>query len=196
MAINDINPFKQSASSKGFLNNTNRSVYDTNKEFVTSGIWEVNFTKIPAAIYFPGNDVISAQIRSVNTPNPMPAKILEWNHRDFIKYQPSSRVSRNGDVTLNFTDFEDGSIIAWINSWISLQSDPETNLGLRSEFLKCDLTLTRLNTSGNPINEIICKSGYVSNVKFNNEFTNQQDVIAEQGFTLRFEHITFNQLNI
>jgi hypothetical protein len=195
MAVDLPNPFKQSSSSKGFLNNVNRPTYNTNKEFLTTGIWDFDFTKLSEAIYFPGKEVIASQIKSIEPPNPLPAKIMEYNHRGFMMYQADSRVPRNGDVKLTFTDFEDGSIVAMINSWVSLQSDPETLLGLRKEFLKCNLTLTRLNTSGMPVNRIYCQSGLISSVTFKNDFSNTQELIAEQSFTLRFEYVTFEQLN-
>lgn len=195
MDVNDFNPFKKSAKDKGFLNSVNRSTYDNNREFLTTGLWDIKFTKIPAAVYFPGNETIASRILSVDAPNPMVAKLLEYNHRDFVKIQPSARVPRNGEVTLTFTDFEDQSIVAWINNWAYSQSDPETNMGYRSEYLKCDLILTRLNTSGNPVNEITCKSGYLKSPRFANDYSDKQDLLAKQSFTISFEYITFKLLN-
>lgn len=190
------NPFKQLVKDKGFLQVVNRSTYDTNREFVTSGLWDIEFTKVPDAVFFPGNEAISSRIRSVSPPDIIKSELMRWDHRGFRKYQPNSRIIRDGKVTLEFTDYEDQTITAFLNSWSVLQSDPQTNLGLRSEFTKCDLLLTRYNTSGNAINQIICKSGFLSASSFNNDYSNEQNLIASQKFTLEFEHCELKLLNV
>ena len=140
--------------------------------------------------------MISSRVRQVSgVPETLKTDLLKFNHRGFTKLQPNSRISRDGDVTLEFTDFEDSTIVAWMKSWSELQSDPETNLGLRAEFNKCDLILTRLNRSLNSVHEVICKSGFLKNTSFDNSMENDQSLISTQKMTIGFEHIKLNLLN-
>jgi hypothetical protein len=193
--MSDINIFKDQQKSKGFLNNVNRAEYESNLEFITDGLWDVEFTKIPDGIYYPGNELISARIKSITPPEPLKADVMSYDHRGYEIIQPKSRINRKGTVVLEFTDFEDGSIKAFLNSWSTRQSDPYTNLGLRKEYLKCNLLLTRFNSSGNAIEEINCNTGLPKSFRIANDYSSDQKILAVQSVTIDFEFCTFKQLN-
>jgi len=129
--------------------------YDTlsqeRKEFLRSDLWDFEWTKPCNAVYFPGNAFVKARTKSVNPSLNSSITQLTATIRNFNIYQSVYSGTTEGTISIEYQDFEDQSIMAWLDDWREKLGDRENRYTFRKEDTCAEAKLTMFNSSRKPI---------------------------------------------
>jgi hypothetical protein len=136
---------------------------EQNSEILNQYDWEFRFTRKPAAVYDPGDEVRYSRLKSVSG-------LPQLNHEPGVQEMPGGFISlqsgevNHNDVTLEltFVDYADSSIFYLFNDWYNKIQDPETKLGMPKEYVTCDAELYQLNSQRLPVYKWVLDTGYLT----------------------------------
>lgn len=135
----------------GYMNYVNHTTLkENNKEFILNTLWEVSFTQVPAAVYYPGDSIIFSRLTGFTPSIDSAITGVEAVIRGFTIMQKTSQKT-NGTLSMDFMDREDQAISVFIYDWGTKISDPDTKFSFRKEDTVAEITQTIFNTSRQPI---------------------------------------------
>ena len=173
---------------------------EDNKEFLRTDLWDFEFIVPPAAVYFPGNDLMRARLVSVDPSIPAGVGEITAIIRGFTIRQATISGTTSGTVTLNFIDREDQAISAFIDDWRDKLGGRENRFAFRKEFTIAEATLTQFNTSREPIRRFTLHTLQPSGDAIGTLNTPYSSDDPAQGgtcaLTLTFEHFTLDWENV
>lgn len=132
-----------------------QSLKNKNQEFLRSDTWDFEFTKHPAAAYFPGNDFIRKRLMNVNVSVPTQLGMMTANIRGFQINQVTYSGTTSGTISLDFMDMEDQAITLWLDDLRDKYGSRKNRFAFRLEDTIGEAKLTMMNSSRIPIREYI-----------------------------------------
>ena len=132
-------------------NQLNYINYDTlaqeKREFLSSNLWDFEWTKPCNAVYFPGQEFVRARTKSVNPQFTGSIGQMSAVIRNYTIYQAVFSGTTEGTLTFEFQDFEDQSIMAWLDDWRQKLGDRSNKFAFRKEDTSAEGKLTLFNSS-------------------------------------------------
>jgi len=172
------------------------------KEFLRSDLWDFTWTKPCNAVYFPGNAFVKARTIGVNPSiNFSGTTELTATIRGFTVRQNVYSGTTSGTITIQYQDFEDQAIMAWLDDWREKLGDRENRYTFRKEDTCAEGTLTVFNSSRKAIRLYTLKCIQLSDPGISGLYTpsftsddpsNMGDISA----TFSFEHCQLEWKNI
>lgn len=183
--------------SEDLMKNINRGqATQNNQEIPTSYEWILQFTHKPNIVFMPNVDLMDIRLKSVNITGGEPSNsLLSTELRSFKVHQPALQPN-SGSLTLNYQDFEDQAIVAYIQDWMDKCNTRDTRRSAHKRDLYCDAVLTRLNSFRQPINKYVCETGLPSNGAYGDQYTSEKSLIQGQSITIQFEFMQKKLLNL
>lgn len=152
MARNLFLDAKELMSQNDALNYINyATLSEEQKEFLRTDVWDFEFISYPAAVYFPGNDLLKARLQSVDPAFPAGIGEISAILRGFTIRQSTISGTTSGTVTLNYIDREDQAVTAFVDDWRDKLGTRENRYAFRKEDTIATGKLTMYNSSRNPI---------------------------------------------
>lgn len=180
----------------GYVNYQN--IAQNHKEFLLPSNWDLYFTKKPAAVYFPGDDIIRARCATVEPSVQDAISGVEHTVRGYtIKQKTSTNTS--GTCTINFIDREDQAIVAFVTNWRECISDPETKFSFRTEDTYADIQYRLFNTSRIAVRQLRMLKCQPSDATLPESSISDAEVsstLAEIPLALDFDHYSRKLLNV
>ena len=163
-------------------------IKSNNKEMLTSYHWDLVITKVPNAIYYPGDPIIQVRLKEVSgLPDRSPAT-LETKIRGFTLYQPGQMDNNAAGVVFTFADFEDQTIEAFILDYIYKSDNPSDHRSLHKQDLIMSCELFRLNSALEPVNKWILETGLITGSTLPNNYTSEKTILEGHAITMNFEY--------
>jgi hypothetical protein len=165
-------------------------ISENHKEFIRKDTWELNFTKKPAAVYYPGDEIVKSRCTTVSPSLPTSIAGIQHNIRGF---QINQKTSRNtaGTVNLTFVDREDQAITVMCDDWRNKISDNDNKYSFRKEDTIADLRYSMMNSSRFGIRDIImltCQPNDIGLQEEGDSEPEQSSSNSEVTLGLDFEH--------
>lgn len=155
------------------------SLVDHYDELLVSNYWTIKISKWPAAAYHPNEELIKLRIQSItNIPEPE-ATMLDYNVRGFPAYQTGQTSVPIGDITMNFLDYEDSSILFFARSWRDAQHYWEKFVANRLEYCVAEMTIYRTNKEGKAVRKYNLKRCLINNINYPEDFTAESQLIGD-----------------
>lgn len=121
------------------------------REFLRSDTWDFYFTQAANAVYFPGNALLRARTMSVNPQFNFAMGQMTAIIRQFQLNQSTISGTTAGSISIDYMDFEDQAINAWLLDWRNKCGDMENRYTFRKEDTVSEGRLTIYNSSRKPI---------------------------------------------
>ena len=141
----DVSEILKGNDELSYINYSNFN--ESNKEFLRNDVWDFTWTQAPAAVYFPGNDLLKARMRSVSPQFPTQLSQMQTNIRQFTIQQSVFSGSTAGTLSLEYCDREDQAITAWLDDWRDKIGGRENRFAFRKEDLVGQGELVMFNSS-------------------------------------------------
>jgi hypothetical protein len=132
-----------------YINYTN--IEQSDKEFLRNDIWHFEFVTSPLAVYFPGNDLLQARLKTFSYTTDESLSTPETTIRQFKVRQTMHGGTTSGTITLDFTDREDQAISLFKEDWCQKISSRSTRFAYRKVDTICDCKAIWFNTTRTPI---------------------------------------------
>lgn len=126
---------------------------EEHKEFLLSNLWNFRFSVPPAAVYYPGEQMLAARTQSVDPSFPGGLTEVSAIIRQFTIRQTVMSGTTAGSFTVQYNDREDQAIAVFIDDWRDKLGDRENRYMFRKEDTIATGILTMYNTSRKPIRE-------------------------------------------
>jgi len=160
------------------------------KEFIRNDLWHFEFITSPPAVYFPGQELIQARLKTVSFDTEENITTLNAVIRQFNINQAVIGGNTNGTITLNFVDREDQAIALMIDDWREKIFSRSNRFAYRKVDLMCDCKLQVFNTNRAVIREYIfrnCQSNKTLE-PFGTTSDSPDTTNTELDFGMSFEH--------
>ena len=174
---------------------TYENINEENRELIQTNNWDFEFITKPAAVFFPGNDLLKRRLTSVSLNAGGAVGNIETKVRGFQIYQAAG-VTPNGSVSLSFIDKEDQAVSMFLHDWQQKITDLDTKFQYRKEDTACTCRLIQLNTSRIPIAKWTLKTCQPTQTVIQRQFTDEPQNGGEMTIELNFEHMTLEWKNI
>jgi hypothetical protein len=175
-------------------------IKEEGKEFLRTDVWDFTFTVPPAAVYFPGNDLLKVRCSECQPQFPASLSEISATIRQFTIRQSVMSGTTSGGISLTYTDREDQAISAFIDDWRDKISGRNTRYSFRKEDTVAEGVLTMYNSTRHPIREYLCHSlqpesdmSGTLNPSFNSDDPQNAGTC---NLSLRFEHFELIWKNI
>jgi hypothetical protein len=126
---------------------------EEHKEFLLSNLWDFKFIVPPAAVYYPGDQLLSARTISVDPSFPGSLSEITAIIRQFTIHQTVMSGTTAGGITIQYMDREDQAIAVFIDDWRDKLGGRENRYMFRKEDTIATGLLTMYNSSRSPIRE-------------------------------------------
>lgn len=127
-------------------------------EFLRSDLWDFQFTVPAPAVYFPGNDFVRRRMRAVTPTFNSSIGQLGAVIRGFQIWQNTYSGTTAGTITIEYQDFEDQAIMAWLDDWREKLGDRSNRFSFRKQDTVAQGELTVFNSSRVAIRKYTIKS--------------------------------------
>lgn len=174
---------------------TYENINEENRELIQTNNWDFEFITRPAAVFFPGNEIIKRRLTSVSLNAGGAVGNIETKIRGFQIYQAAG-VTSNGSVSLTLVDKEDQAISIFLNSWQQAITNMDNKFQYRKEDTVCTCRLIQLNTSRIPIAKWTLKNCQPTQTVIQRQFTDEPQNGGEMTLELNFEHMVLDWKNI
>ena len=182
----------------GYMDFINRNNMKMNaQEILTSFEWDVEFTKKPAAVFWPGDDTFHIRLNSVQPPGADGSsnQVQQAEMRGFTLIQ-SGLTENSGSLSMNFQDFEDQAIVAFLEDWVTKCNTRDTRRSIHKRDLIADIKVTRYNSFRKPVKEWICETCLPAQSGYGDQFTAQKALLGQCSLNLQVEYFTTHLLNL
>lgn len=175
------------------------SISQEHREFLASDVWDFQFTQPANAVYFPGNALLKVRTQAVNPQFPVAIGQMQAVIRQFTLYQNTISGTTAGTIGIDYMDFEDQSITAWLYDWRDKLGGFNTRYRFRKEDCVSEGRLTMYNSSRKPIRIYNVHTmqptdiGASINPQFNSE---DPQNVGNVSATFSFEHFELEWKNI
>lgn len=145
----DAKELLQKNDSLNYINYEN--INEEQREFLRTDLWDWRFSVPPAAVYYPGDDLIHTRLRAVSPQftygmsTTITATIRGFDIQQNVGFKSS------GTLTLDFTDREDQCISVFLTDWQEKLTARDTKYTFRKEDTVAEGILTMFNSSRIPI---------------------------------------------
>jgi len=172
-------------------------IADSQKEFIRSDMWQLEFIQYPRVVYYPGNDLINQRLISVVPTTQGSVTDLSQIVRGFKVHQTGA-VSTSGSLALTFGDREDQAITMFVEDWKNKAMDPDKRYSFRKEDLMAQIGITMFNTSRVPIRKLTFYACIIADRGIQENFTGDEGAtnLSEVTLNLNFEHHKRELLNM
>lgn len=155
------------------------SLADHYNELLVSNYWTISINKWPAAAYHPNEELIKMRLQSVTGIPEPEATIMEFNVRGYPLYQTGVTSVPIGDITMQFIDYEDSSILFYLRSQRDAQHYWEKYTANRLEYCVSEATLYRCNKEGKAVRKYDLKRMLINSINYPEDFTQDSQLIGE-----------------
>lgn len=173
------------------------NISEENRELLLSNLWDFEFITAPAAVFFPGNEVIKRRLTSVQLSPGGSIGNVQATIRGYT-IQQAAGVSSNGTVSLSFIDKEDQAISMFIRDWQEKITCMDNKFQYRKEDTVATCRLVHLNTSRIPIAQWTLITCQPSNGTISRPFSSEENPsnAGDINLDLNFEHMHLDWKNI
>lgn len=180
----------------GFMDKIKRSEMKMGyQEVLTSFEWELKFVTKPAAVYYPGDDIIAVRLKDVNLSAPSQNELMNIAMRGGHTLKQAGLTSNTGTCELVFQDFEDQAVTAFIEDWITKMNSRDTRRGAHKRDLYADITLTRLNSFRKSVKEWVMEGCLPDSGNYGDQFSSEKSPLGNVTLSLAVEWFTTKLLN-
>ena len=165
------------------------------QEILTSFDWELEFTHKPNAVFYPGDQTLILRLKNVSLNTDTTNSVLQAQLRGFTVIQ-SGLTENSGQLTLNFQDFEDQAIAAFLEDWVTKCNTRSTRRSVHKRDLYADITVRRLNSFRKAVREWRCETCLPSSGSPNDQFTAEKALLGDCSLQLMCEYIDNSFLNL
>lgn len=145
----DASELMQQNDQLNYINYDN--LRENNREFLRSDTWDFEFTIPAAAVYFPGNALLKRRMINVNPQFPVTLSQMTAVIRQFSINQQVFSGTTSGTISIDYMDFEDQAIMAWLDDWRDKIGGRKDRYAFRKEDVVAEGVLTIMNSSRRPI---------------------------------------------
>lgn len=131
-----------------------RNISEGQKEIRRKDYWMMRFTRIPAGLYWPGQDLIDIRLKSFSPNIEDDPQIFDANIRGVKILQAAGPTEVAGTATLVFQDRVDQNIAYLFEQWKLLGGNRLAKQGLPKEMYTSELLFTLYNIQEEPIRTI------------------------------------------
>lgn len=171
-------------------------IVEGQKEFQRTDYWMLTFTRVPAGVYWLGQDLLDIRLKMVNPSIDDSPKIHTQTIRGYTVKQASKNSEFAGSLTMTLQDRDDQIIKYFLDQWRKAAGDPHKLRGLPKALYSADAVLTLYNTSDRPIRRITLWNLMPPTGDLNDEVTEDPGVEDAITATLEYEHFKRDYLNI
>jgi hypothetical protein len=149
------NPFLQVSDMVSQYDSLNYIQYDqirqTKQDFLLSNQWDWDWVTRPKAVFMPDNSYLKAHMKGCTpTFNSQIGEVSATIRHNKIRQSVMSG-DQGGTITIEYEDFEDQGISAWLDDWREKFGDRKYHYAFRLEDTYADGLLTQFNSSRRPI---------------------------------------------
>lgn len=158
------------------------TMMDDTQELLTSDKWDVTFDRVPAAIYWPGDNFLKFRLKGIQGlgMGPFSHTPIDTNIRALsVPVQPGQIPFVNTTITWELLDYEDQSIYVMISDWVFKCCDPVTQKNFRAADLRGNFTYTRLNALNQPVRRYKHRAAMVASPTYDDAFTGDRSLIGD-----------------
>lgn len=127
------------------------SISEGHKEFLRTDVWDWDWTVPPAAVYFPGNDLLKTRTISVMPQFPVAIGMMQAVIRQFTIQQSTLSGTTAGSLSIEYHDLEDQAINLWLDDWREKLGTREDRFSFRKEDTIAHGRLLVMNSTRRPI---------------------------------------------
>jgi len=170
-----------------------------NREYLRTDTFDIEFIVPPSAVYFPGNTFFKGRIRGVNLTVPTGLAEISSVIRQHQIRQKVIQGTTYGTFTIDWIDFEDQGVSAFIEDWRDKMGGRKDRYAFRKEDTIAQCKLTWFNASRLPIRDyhFWAVQPDDGNGTINPQFNSGDPQQAgEFSTTFSFEHFEMNYLNL
>ena len=151
---------------------------DHYNEFLVSNYWTLDIDREPAAAYYPGKDFIKLRIQSISGIVEPEATILDFTVRGYASYQTGQTSVPVADLSLQFVDYEDASILYWGRSWRDAQHYWENFTANRLVLCVMEGEIFRCNKEGQAVRSYVMKRALFQSLNYPDDFSEDSNLIG------------------
>lgn len=163
-------------------------IAEQNLEGLRGDIWDLNFSRWPAAVYSPGEEILKVRLNSVSPGTNTDANAMDLTILGYTISSPGGRGSTSGSSTFNYQDREDQAITYMIQEYLDQTADPDTGFGRHKSELIMEYNLVFYNTVLRPVRKIEFYTGMYGGSTIPDDTTDRGGDIADVSLTVKFEH--------
>jgi len=183
----------------GYRAQVNRAnVGNNNGEILNKFNWDLEVTKRPAIVYWPGDMVYFNRLKDISglPDDQVSIEDVEVGGGFTITQTGDSANRQPVEVTFNFQDYEDSTIGYLVHDWKIKIQDPVTRRSFRKADLVADMVAYQLNTDLIPVKAWYLYNGMISSGSTNDDsFTNKKEISGQVNMAVKFEWWDIKWLN-
>lgn len=178
----------------GYMDFINQAQAQNKADILSSFDWELRCITKPKAVYYPGDLVIAGRTNSVDLPPDIDIENGNSDMRGYVIKTPG-KAKTDGEVTINYQDFEDQAMTAFFLDYAYKSDNPFTHQSLPKEDLASDWDFYRLNVNRQPVRVCRMRTCLVSNGNMGDTQDTTKTPIQKGKITLDVQLYWWENLN-
>lgn len=132
---------------------TRDSMANQNLQVLYSGDWDFEIKpKKDTLLSMPAKKIYQVRTKGIQGLKQLPTvQVNPIQLRGFTLLQPGLVQTKPDNITFDVQDFEDTTLVTWLWDWHQKMCNIKNLYGHRRDELKCDITITQLNSDRQPV---------------------------------------------